>query len=108
MSVGGTYIPPASPVMAMDQGSPVVATGGRGVTEMPVNEPDLHKRPVRSAMKGAKNKEMFQRQLADKLNERRLQQQMSFDAAAREDSTDSRPSTLQRGAPPTAPKPRGV
>lgn len=86
--------------------SPVVATGGRIITEVPINEPDLSRKPVRSALKGGKNKEMFQRQLADKLKERQLQQQLSMEGAGAGDE-GSRPGTLTRGGPPiTAPKPK--
>ena len=95
--------------------SPVVATGGRIIQEVPINEPDLNRKPVRSALKGGKNKEMFQRQLADKLKERQLQQQLSLELApggdtAGSESGSSRPSTLPRssaGPPITAPKPKG-
>ena len=38
--------------------------------EYPVSEPDLSKKPLRSALKGAKSKELFQRQLEQKLQER--------------------------------------
>jgi phosphatase and actin regulator 4 len=117
LSAGGNYSSAAAQSsVATDQGSPgVVATGGRIISEVTVNEPDLNKRPARSAMKGAKGKEMFHRQLADKLNERRLAQQLSMEASSiREDAGDgggSRQSTLQRSsgggmAPPTAPKPK--
>ena len=40
------------------------------VQEIAVHEPDLNKRPTRSAMKGAKSKEMFQKQLEQTLNTR--------------------------------------
>lgn len=36
--------------------------------EMYAYEPDLSKRPVRSALKGGKNKELFQRQLEERLS----------------------------------------
>ena len=55
---------------------------------------------------------MFQQQLADKLKERQLQQQLSLESsgAGGDDGTQgSRQSTLTRGGPPpvTAPKPKG-
>ena len=40
------------------------------VQEVVVYEPDLNKKPVRSAMKGAKSKEQFQKQLEQKLQVR--------------------------------------
>lgn len=43
--------------------------------EVPIREPDLSKRPVRSALKGAKSKELLQKQLQQRLLEKQQQQQ---------------------------------
>src|SRR6218665_370957 len=41
-----------------------------GYEEVYAYEPDLSKRPIRSALKGGKNKEMFQRQLEERLSQK--------------------------------------
>lgn len=38
--------------------------------EVPISEPDLNKKPLRSAMKGAKNREMLKHQLEEKLRQK--------------------------------------
>ena len=61
--------PPISPGFSTPPSS---GGGAAGYQEVPICEPDLNKRPIRSALKGAKNKEMLQRQLEEKLRERHI------------------------------------
>ena len=74
------------------------------VQEIAVHEPDLNKRPVRSALKGGKSKEMFQKQLELKLQSRNslsLQRPPSGGAAAADDAA-----ALMWGAAGDTPKAR--
>ena len=74
-----------------DDSPPPVARMPPGYEEVPIHEPDLNKRPVRSALKGAKIRDHFRQQLEEKM----LQRQLSGSSL----QADKQP-------PRTAPKPR--
>jgi phosphatase and actin regulator 4 len=61
-----TPSPPVSAVATVQEHALAVGS----YEEVPVHEPDLSKLPTRSALKGAKTRECFQRQLEQKLGDR--------------------------------------
>ena len=64
--------------------------------EVPASEPDLQKKPLRSAMKGGKKQEMLHMQLAQQLRQKQLEM----------NRTSSGSDTPTNRGPPVAPKPK--
>ena len=91
------------PVVSYPSSPPLVP----GYMEVPIKEPDLTKKPVRSALKGAKTKQLLQQQLQQKLQEKQKQLQYaecvstSFGTGAY-----SNEGSLPRAPPKVAPKPK--
>ncbi len=100
VGVPGYSITMASSPMAttpMAVASPAATSIGPGYDEIPVHEPNLNKKPLRSALKGAKKQESLQRQL-------QLQLQQKQQEMCRSSSLGETP----RAPPKVAPKPKTV
>jgi hypothetical protein len=80
----------------------------RKVDEIVIHEPDLNKRPTRSALKGAKSKELLQKQLQAKLLEKqRLNEAISQDSSSSMDHRVVRIGGITgQGDSPRAPPPK--
>ena len=78
-----------------------------GYAEIPIKEPDLSKKPVRSALKGAKSKQLLQQQLQQKLQEKQKQLQYA-ECISTSFGTGGygNEGSLPRAPPKVAPKPK--
>jgi len=78
-----------------------------GYTEVPIREPDLTRKPVRSALKGAKTKQLLQQQLQQKLQEKQKQLQYAECVSTSFGTGYGNDGSLPRAPPPkVAPKPK--
>ena len=100
-SIAGYSISMASSPMAttpMVVASPTATTASPAYEEVPAHEPRLDKKPLRSALKGAKKQELLQRQLQMQLQEKQKQR-------LRLSSSNS---DTPKAPPKVAPKPKTV
>jgi hypothetical protein len=77
------------------------------VSEMTINEPDLNKKPLRSALKGAKSKQLLQQQLQQRLQEKQRHLQYAECVTTSVGMGGySHNGSLPRAPPKVAPKPK--
>ena len=101
-SLAGYSISMASSPMAttpMAVASPSATVASPAYEEVPAHEPNLDKKPIRSALKGAKKQEQLQRQLQMQLQQRQKEQRLRLSSSNSE---------TPKAPPKVAPKPKTV